>query len=323
MTKKVLINLGVALALLLSLAPAAYAEYTIGIDDVLQIVFWQAADLNQTVTVNSDGKITLSVIGDITAAGLTPTALGRKIVEQVSRFNRDISQATVTVAAYNSQAVYVEGEVMAPGKYSHEVIPDLWSIIKEMGGVTAFGDLRNVKIVRGTGPDVGKIIAVDVQTAVSNRNVESLPKIMPHDVIQVPRTISGVTTTGMPTQAETTTGRNIYYVVGAVAKPGVYSLESGLSVIEAIAIAGGTLPTANLKSVKINSKMGEFSNVYTINMDKQIKTGSPQRYSLRPEDAVVVPEKGGNFFGSFAAFRDILAVFATVVSTYILIRYHP
>ena len=63
------------------------------------------------LTVNSDGKITLSVIGEITAAGLSPSALGRKIVEQVSRFNRDISQATVTVTAYNSQTVFVEGEV--------------------------------------------------------------------------------------------------------------------------------------------------------------------------------------------------------------------
>jgi polysaccharide biosynthesis/export protein len=320
MTKTLLISFGVSLFLILGLAPAVHAEYTIGIDDVLSIVFWQSAELNQTVAVNSDGKITLSVIGEITAAGLTPSALSRKIVEQVSRFNRDISQATVTVQEYNSQTVFVEGEVMAPGRYAREVIPDLWTIIKEMGGVTQFGDLRNVKIIRGTGSDAGKILAVDVLTAVSNRDVTSLPKIQPHDVIQVPRTISGVPTTGMPAQNEATSGRNIYYVVGAVSKPGVYTLESGLSLIEAIALAGGTLPSANLKSVRVNSKMGEFSNVYTVNMDKQMKSGNPQRYVLRPEDAVVVPEKSGTFLGGFGAFRDVLTVATTVISTYVLIR---
>jgi polysaccharide export outer membrane protein len=303
----------------MALSPAAHAEYTIGIDDVLQIVFWQAGELNQTVTVNSDGRITLSVIGEITAAGLSPSALGRKVVEQVSRFNRDISQATVTVAAYNSQTVFVEGEIVSPGRYAREVVPDLWSIIKEMGGVTPFGDLRNVKIIRGSGSDLGKIVSVDVLTAVTNRDLSSLPKVFPHDVIQIPRTASGLPSSGLPTEASAP--RNVYYVVGAVARPGVYSLDAGLGVLEAIALAGGTSPTANLKSVKINSKIGDYANVYSFNMEKQMKLGNPQRYILRPEDAIVVPERSAAFLGGFNAFRDLLTVTATVMSTYLLFRY--
>lgn len=318
MTRKPMIRFCLALCLAVALAPTAFAEYTIGIDDVLQIVFWQAPDQNQQAVVNSEGKISLSIIGEITAAGLTPTALSRKIVEQVSRFNRDISQATVTVIAFNSQTVFVEGEVMAPGRYAKEVIPDLWTIIKEMGGVTALGDLRNVRVIRGSGGDLGKIITVDVLSAVANRDLSSLPKIMPHDVIQVPRTLSGQPSTGLPT--ETSGGRNVYYVVGAVAKPGVYTLESGLSLIEAIAIAGGTLPNANLKGIRISSRIGEFANVYTINMEKQTKEGSPSRYLLRSEDAIVVPEKGGAFLGvSMNALRDILTFGSTITSTILLI----
>jgi polysaccharide biosynthesis/export protein len=323
MTKKLTTKLWTALCLILVLSPAVFAEYTIGIDDVLQVVFYQKPDLNQAVMVNSDGKISLSVIGEITAAGLTPSALGRKIVEQVSRFDRDISQATVTVTGYNSQTVFVEGEVVAPGRYAREVIPDLWAIIKEMGGVTAVGDLRNVKIIRGSGNDLGKILSVDVLSAVSNRDLSSLPKILPHDVIQVPRTLSGIPGTGIPT--ETGGGRNVFYVVGAIAKPGVYNLEAGLSLIEAIALAGGTLPTANLKEVMVSSRIGDYANVYTVNMEKQMKQGSPSRYLLRSEDAIVVPQKGGTFLGvGFNVFRDALTFGTTIISTILLIdRFKP
>lgn len=311
-------NLWLVIGLLVALTPTAFAEYTIGIDDVLQIVFWQAPDQNQTAIVNSEGKISLSIIGEITAAGLTPTALSRKIVEQVSRFNRDISQATVTVTGFNSQTVFVEGEVVAPGRYAKEVIPDLWTIIKEMGGVSPVGDLRNVRIIRGSGGDLGKILSVDVLTAVSNRDVSSLPKIQPHDVIQVPRSLSGLPSTGLPT--ETSGGRNVYYVVGAVAKPGVYTLEAGLSLIEAIAIAGGTSPNANLKCVRVSSRIGDLANVYTVNMEKQTREGGPSRYLLRSEDAIVVPEKGGTFLGvSMNALRDVLTFSSTMISTILLV----
>jgi polysaccharide biosynthesis/export protein len=318
MTRELTTKLWLALCLILVLSSAAFAEYTVGIDDVLQIVFYQKPELNQITVVNSEGKISLSVIGEITAAGLTPSALGRKIVEQVSRFDRDISQATVTVTSYNSQTVFVEGEVTAPGRYAREVIPDLWAIIKEMGGVTAVGDLRNVKIIRGSGSDLGKILSVDVLSAVSSRDFSNLPKIMPHDVIQIPRTLSGIPGTGIPT--ETGGGRNVFYVVGAVVKPGVYNLEAGLSLVEAIALAGGTQPTANLKGIMVNSRIGEYANVYTINMEKQMKQGSPSRYLLRSEDAIIVPEKGGSFLGiGFSALRDALTFGTTITSTILLI----
>jgi protein involved in polysaccharide export with SLBB domain len=319
MSAKILMVLGCALITILFLCPIAMADYTIGNDDLLEVVFWQSPLLNQSVVVNSDGKITLAVIGDITAAGLTPSALAKKIVEQISRFNRDISQATVTVTSYVSKTVFVEGEVASPGRYAREVIPDLWTIIKEMGGATAVGDLRNVKIVRGGTVDLGKIISVDVLAAVSSRDFSGLPKIHPHDVIQVPRTMSGVSTTGI--SMENTGTRNVYYVVGAVARPGVYTLESGMGVLEAIAIAGGTLPSANLNEVRINSRAGDFSNVYRFDMDKQTRLGTPQRYILRPEDAIVVKDRGTGFFSAtFPILRDVVALAGTVVTTWLLIR---
>jgi len=304
--------------LILAMSVSLHAEYDIGVDDVLQIVFWQVTELNQTAVVNSEGKLTLAVIGEITAAGLTPTALGRKIGEQVSRFNRSISQATVTVLQYNSNTVFVEGEVVGPGRYARDAIPDLWTIIKEMGGITPFGDLRDVKVIRGGKIDLGKILTVDVLTAVTSNNIPSLPKIYPHDLIQVGRMASGLPNPGIPSAG--VERRQVYYILGSVARPGVYNLETGTDLLEALAIAGGTSPNADLKKIRVSSKLSDYANIYSINFDKQTKEGRPQRYLVQAEDAIIVPHRGGGLFGiGFGMLRDVVTFAGTITSTILLV----
>lgn len=295
----------------------AKADYVIGIDDVLQVTFWQAPNLDQSVVVNADGKVTLSVIGEITAAGLTTSQLSRKIVEQVSRFNRDISQATVVVTAFNSQTVFVEGQVISPGRYAREVIPDLWTIIKEMGGPTPTGDLTNVRVIRGGAVDPGSVLTVDVLSAISTRDFSKLPEIHAKDIIRIPPTLGGVTTS-MPS-AEGVAARNVFYIVGAVARPNAYTMDSKIDLLEAIALAGGSSPDADLKKVRISSKSGEYANVYEVNLDKQLKTGSPKRYILGPEDAIYIPSRGTGATGGFNLIRDIITLGTTVTSTVLLI----
>ena len=82
-------------------------EYIIGPDDVLNITFWQQSELNTTVRVTKNGTINMPVIGTITASGMTPTALANKIVDKISIFNRNISQASVVVTTYGSKSIYV------------------------------------------------------------------------------------------------------------------------------------------------------------------------------------------------------------------------
>lgn len=307
-----------AIFMILVLGPAvSRAEYTIGVDDVLEVVFWQAPELNQVVTVNADGMISLSVAGEITAAGLTPSELGRKVVEHVSRFNRSISQAVVTVKQYNSNTVFVEGEVRAPGRYAREVIPDLWAIIKEMGGVTEFGDLRNVKIIRGGQVDQGKVVTVDVLQAVTSKNIGGLPRVYPRDIIRIGRLPTGVPDGGIP--AEVDTRRNIYYVTGAVARPGAYTLEPGMDLLEALAVAGGHGSAGDLKDIRISSKMDGYSNVYRINLERMLKRGDVPRYIVQPEDAIVVMERRSGLFGTgLAVLRDVLTLGGSITSFILL-----
>ncbi|MCK4858125.1 MAG: polysaccharide biosynthesis/export family protein [candidate division Zixibacteria bacterium] len=305
--------------LLMFLSPVAgLAEYTIGVDDVLEVVFWQKKELNQIVTVNAEGKITLSVTGEITAAGLTPSQLGRKIVEHVSRFDRSISQAVVTVKGYFSRTVFVEGEVVKPGRFAREVVPDLWTIIKERGGVTEFGDLRNVKVIRGGQVDQGKVITLDVLEAVTSKNIAALPRIYPHDIVRISRLPSGLSGGGIPVEAGKR--RNEFYITGAVAQPGRYTLEPGMDLLEAIVVAGGHSASANLKKVKITSKLDHYATVYSIDLDRQIKRGDIPRYIVQAEDAIVVPQRKSGLFGaSLGVLRDVAAFGGTITSIVLLI----
>ncbi len=317
MTRKLLLPILLLILIGVAAPEIARADYVIGIDDVLQVSFWQAPTLDQSVVVNADGKITLSVIGEITAAGLTTSQLSRKIVEQVSRFNRDISQATVVVTAFNSQTVFVEGEVVSPGRYAREVIPDIWTVIKEMGGPTATGDLSNVRLIRGGAVDPGTVLTVDVLSAIRSRDFSQLPEVHAKDIIRVPPTLGGVPTN--INLAESEARRNVFYIVGAVTRPNAYSLDARLDLIEAIALAGGTTPDADLKKIRVSSKSGDYANVYEVNLDKQLKTGSPQRYLLKPEDAIYIPARSGGVGSGFNLFRDIITLGTTITSTVLLI----
>ena len=291
-------------------------EYKIGPEDVLQISFWQDPSLNQTVTVRQDGKITLSVIGEITAAGLTPPELASKIGDQVSRYNKQISQATVEVLRYNSQKVFISGQVLNPGKYSFEEMPNVWELIKEAGGITELGDLSNVVIIRGS-VNKGEIVHVNLCNLIAEGDPSKYPELYPEDIVEVKRAPSE-SGPGLPSRAATER-KNIVYVIGRVGTPGAISLEENMDCLDAIALAGGPTPDADLGKVKIFNKQDPYSNVIIVDIDKRSEKGTPPRYKLRPEDTILIPPDEGGFWGTWGRIRDFVAIFGTVVSTYLLI----
>src|SRR5437763_5414254 len=92
------------------------AEYVIGADDVLSVVFWRDKDLSSDVAVRPDGNISIPLINDVHAAGLTPAQLKDKIVEEAKKYVEDPS-VTVVVKTINSRKVFITGEVRKPGPY--------------------------------------------------------------------------------------------------------------------------------------------------------------------------------------------------------------
>jgi polysaccharide export outer membrane protein len=283
-------------------------EYVIGEADVLEISFWQDPDLDQIVQVRQDGKITLSIIGEITAAGLTTKELADRIVRNVSLYNKKISQATVTVRSFNSRKIFVSGQAGETGKYTFEVIPDIWTVIKQAGGASPIGDLTRVAIIRSEERG-GEIITVNVLKAIAEGKLDELPKLESGDTIEIPRMAGGVP--GRQLAVDFTERKNLFYIVGEISAPGVKAYEGETDLLDAIGSAGGPTELADLSNVKVISKTPEGTSVMQVNFEKYQKEGKTRRVKIKPEDTIVISRRGGQIFGYI---RDFAALAGTVVS---------
>jgi polysaccharide export outer membrane protein len=315
-TRMMGITAAVIMAVMALAGLASADEYIIGPEDVLRISFWQDPDLDQTVVVRQDGKITLSIIGEITAAGQTSRELSTKIQTDVSQYNKKISQATVTVVGFNSQKIFVSGQAVNPGKMTFEVIPDLWTIIKEAGGATEAGDLTRVTIIRSEA-DGAERITVNLIEAIANGTIDRLPKLKSGDTIEIPKMAGGVP--GRQLTSDYSERKNLYYVQGQVRSPGTLAYEDGIDLFDAIGAAGGTTEMADLKRVRIISKIGGGSSVMTVNLNKYRREGQARRVTIKQEDTIIVGEKKRSLL-SWSQVRDFAAVAGTVISFVYLIN---
>ena len=291
-----------------------FAEYRIGAGDVIEIRFWQDADLNTQVRVNQDGMITLDIVGAIQAAGRTTDELQNDIVRQMSRLDARISQAIVRIFEYQYQHVFVKGQVATPGKYAFEEIPDLWTLINESGGITEYGDLSRVTIIRG-GDKAGQIEIVDVARAIAQGKLNSLPKISRQDTIEIPRNPVGVPSSDISQQVQQ---KNVIYVIGAVNTPGPIQYEDNIDIIEALSLAGGPADNANMKKATIIKKDGLYGQTMEINLDQYVENGTPARYIIGKEETVLLPANRDGFL------RRNVGTIATVlgIATSALIIYN-
>lgn len=122
-------------------------NYVIGAQDVLDISVWKEPDLTRTVPVRPDGKISLPLLNDVQAAGLTPTQLADQITANLKKFVTD-PQVTVIVTEINSQRVYILGEVTRPGAYPLLPQMTLLQAISSAGGFTQFANQKRIYLLR-------------------------------------------------------------------------------------------------------------------------------------------------------------------------------
>lgn len=122
-------------------------NYEIGPQDVLDISVWKEPDLSRTVPVRPDGKISLPLLNDVQAAGLTPTQLGAQITAELKKFEKE-PQVTVIVSQINSQRVYILGEVNRAGAYP--LLPGMTVLqaLSSAGGFTQFANPKKIYVMR-------------------------------------------------------------------------------------------------------------------------------------------------------------------------------
>jgi polysaccharide export outer membrane protein len=125
------------------------SEYVVGPADVLRINVWKTADLSVEATVRPDGTITLPLIGDVIAAGRTPSVLRAEIKRRLTAFLRDDNQAIeVIVATVNSYRFSVAGNVEHSGLFSTKHYVTVSEAIALAGGPNRYADLERVILLR-------------------------------------------------------------------------------------------------------------------------------------------------------------------------------
>jgi polysaccharide biosynthesis/export protein len=168
-------------------APAgvtAPPDYIIGAEDILSVFFWKDKDLTTDATVRPDGKISLPLLNDMQAAGLTPEQLRVAVTEAAAKWVEEPT-VTVVVKAMNSRKVFITGQVARPGPYALNGPITVLQLIAMAGGVHEFADSENIAIMRveNARPVSFRFNYKDVQR---RKNLTQNIELKPGDTVVVP-----------------------------------------------------------------------------------------------------------------------------------------
>jgi polysaccharide export outer membrane protein len=161
------------------------AGYVIGAEDVLGVLFWREKDLSvDGAAVRPDGRITLPLLNDVAAAGLTPDQLRERIQTAASKFVEDPS-VTVVVKTINSRKVYITGMIGKPGQYPLTGPTTVMQLIAMAGGLHEFADADKILIMRTEdGKQSGK--RFNYEDVRNGKNLNQNIELQPGDTVVVP-----------------------------------------------------------------------------------------------------------------------------------------
>lgn len=160
------------------------AGYKIGPQDVLRIDVWKEPEITRSVPVRPDGKITLPLLNDVQAVGLTPAELAHVIRDGLKKYITD-PQVTVSLEQINSQRVYVTGEVTRPGAFP--LLPNMTVLqaLTSAGGFTQFAKLKGIYVLRmEDGKQVKHLF--NYRDVINGKKSEENIQLQPGDTIVVP-----------------------------------------------------------------------------------------------------------------------------------------
>ena len=163
---------------------ASATPYVIGPDDVLTVLFWRDKDSSGEMVVRPDGKISLPLIGEVQAAGLTPEQVRIAVTAQRGLYETNPS-VTVQIKEANSRKVSVLGEVAKPGRYAMSHSMTVVELLAAAGGLTAFAQRDAVFISRRVG-GTGINIPFDFAAFLRGQQLEQNIVLLPGDTVIVP-----------------------------------------------------------------------------------------------------------------------------------------
>jgi polysaccharide export outer membrane protein len=249
-------------------------DYQVGVGDVLEITVFGNADLSRTATVQANGTMALSLLGDVPVAGLSVADVRQKLTFLLGRDYLVDPQVEVRVKEYNSQFAFVVGEVNSPGKKPLRGRTRLIDVLVESGGFTprASGE---VVITRSEGnfPDGTRTLRLRLGGSLTAQDQVNL---------EVPLQ-NGDIITASPKYFVT--------VEGEVNRAGRYAIESDLTLTGAISLAGGFTRFGSTK-VKLRRTDAQTGKVEILEINlKDVRDGDAPDPRLQPNDVVTVPRR--------------------------------
>jgi polysaccharide biosynthesis/export protein len=273
------INNGLASAALQ--ASATSADYRLGPEDVLQITLFNMPPAEASVTprttevlVDQQGKITLPLLGEVVAGGLTTAALEQLLRQRYDQYLQN-PLVGVQVKDYRSQQVSVMGSVGRPGVFQLTGPRTLADLLSMAGGINERAG-GQVHIYR-QGPEGRQTHMVDLLALANNPGLVNVP-VQARDVINVPQA-------------------GMFFVDGAVRKPGSYTLSRPYRLTQALAMAGGVNDAlAKYSDVSILRRQnGMEADRISVDLEEIQAARAPDPW-IEAEDVIVVPTSTGKWF---------------------------
>jgi len=166
-------------------APSTLAgpEYVIGPEDVLHVQVWKEADMTATLPVRPDGKISMPLLNDVQAAGLTPEKLAETLTEKLKKYIAD-PRVTVVVTQINSKRIYLTGEVNKAGAMA--MLPNM-TVLQALSsaGLNQFAKTKGIYVLRLANGKQEKL-PVNYRRIVKGQDIEQNYLLQPGDTIVVP-----------------------------------------------------------------------------------------------------------------------------------------
>ncbi len=171
--------------------PKVMPEYILDVSDVIEVVIWRNEDLSRVLKIRPDGRISLPLVGEIKASGLTPQQLSDVIAATLERKYILNPQVTVIVQKADSKTIMVLGHVNKPGQYNiSEKITALQAIAKA-GGSSKFGHMESVMVVRNAYAMKPAIYNINLQKAMNIADFSNDMVLQPGDIVYVPKNFLG------------------------------------------------------------------------------------------------------------------------------------
>lgn len=242
-------------------------EYLVGVQDVLTVTVFGEPDLSGKYPVAQDGTFTFPQLGRLKAGGLTLRTIETELKRQLADGYLKNPQVSIAIETYRSQRILVIGEVRSPGEYQLNGEMTLLAALVRAGSTTSLAG-RHVLVVRAPAPgsaagresgaETLRIELAELQSGAPNANL----RLRDGDTINVPKALS-------------------VFVSGQVKSPGAYPVESGMTILQVVTLAGGLTDRGSDSRIKVLRLVD--------GKQKELKVKLTD--SVEPGDTIVVQER--------------------------------